>query len=356
MRLVLFVVCTAACAASPDPTPESSTVQAVCTPPSPDPDSPIVVDLAGDGFALTSAGDGVRFQLRPGTVGQWAWTKAGSDDAWLALDVDGDGSITTGAELFGNETEQDGSVGRDGFKALARYDLSAQGGDGDGQITPADTIWPRLRLWRDADHDGLSQPAELLTLDSVGIHALGLTASVSEYTDVNGNEFRLKAQIVADKPVNTTISDVWLQQGQLAGTQACTYELACSAWIYIPIGNPFGYRCGYNPGGHGVPVVTLSGYPAGIPQGPSYPAEQFAKARVETDTSPISGGLRSEVADSLRYGLYTQLLNLGISDCVPAPYPSPDPFGTATEASTSTPHAGSWSVSCRTRMNCGGCN
>src|SRR5690348_1478973 len=52
--------------------------------------SPIVVDLSGKGFRLSSVQDGVRFDITgTGKPIQIAWTAQGADNAFLALDRNG---------------------------------------------------------------------------------------------------------------------------------------------------------------------------------------------------------------------------------------------------------------------------
>lgn len=165
--------------------------------------SPVVVDLSGDGIKMTDASHGVVFAIGPTSrVYQVSWTRRDSDSAWLVLDRNNNGLIDDGKELFGNFTPQTkpakGQI-RNGFAALAEFDKRENGGNEDGKIDAQDNVFPLLRLWKDANHNGVSEPSELVKLESVGITGFDLKYTESKWTDEFGNRFRFRARVLTAK-------------------------------------------------------------------------------------------------------------------------------------------------------------
>ncbi|QHE85153.1 calcium-binding protein [Hydrogenophaga sp. BPS33] len=134
----------------------------------------MVLDLDGDGLELTAASSNLLFDhdadgIKTGT----GW--AAADDGFLVRDLNGNGLIDSGHELFGDSTlKRDGQRARNGFDALADLDTNA-----DGQITSADAAWSQLQVWRDLNQDGFSQSNELHWLDALNITGIGVNGSTT---------------------------------------------------------------------------------------------------------------------------------------------------------------------------------
>lgn len=163
--------------------------------------SPVLIDVAGDGLRLSSAARGVLFDIdgNPDNVKEAVSWVDSADDAWLVFDRNHNGVIDSGRELFGNATPQQTEDKRggeaNGFNALATFDTELLAGNGDGVVDAKDGFWRYLRLWQDANRDGVSQPGELHTLESLDISRLHFDDKESKRVDEHGNEFRYKAKV-----------------------------------------------------------------------------------------------------------------------------------------------------------------
>ena len=175
--------------------------------------SPIIIDVDSSGFSLTDAANGVDFDIAVvGFAQRIAWTSQNSTNAFLVLDRNANGMIDNGAELFGNFTPQPESSNPNGFIALTEYDKTIYGGNGDGKISSSDLIFTDLRLWQDANHNGISEPAELHPLLSLNVAAIELDYKESKKTDEFGNEFRYRSKVksLQGTNVNRWAWDVFL--------------------------------------------------------------------------------------------------------------------------------------------------
>ena len=63
------------------------------------------------------------------------------------------------------------------------------------RIDNRDAVFSKLRLWRDANHNGISEADELHPLSDFGIESISLDYKESRHKDRFGNEFRYRAKI-----------------------------------------------------------------------------------------------------------------------------------------------------------------
>jgi hypothetical protein len=132
-----------------------------------------------EGLTLRPAS--ARFDFEPGRPVYSAWPDART--AWLVRDLDDDGQISSGRELFGSFTAGHPS---NGFEALAALDA-----DGDGSITPRDPAYSQLRFWFDRNGDRRAQADELEGLEA---RTLPVTFVVDVRCDALGNCGRERAR------------------------------------------------------------------------------------------------------------------------------------------------------------------
>ena len=91
-------------------------------------------------------------------------------------DLNGNGAIDKGAELMGVDTvKRDNTKAKDGFDALADLDSNQ-----DGVMNAQDTAFASLRIWRDLNQDGISQPGELQTLAQAGIVSINVSGEAAQ--------------------------------------------------------------------------------------------------------------------------------------------------------------------------------
>ncbi|WP_179974770.1 hypothetical protein [Candidatus Campylobacter infans] len=143
---------------------------------------PIALDLDGNGKIDTlSLDNGVFFDHNGDDIAfKSSWISG--EDGILARDIDGDGKITSGAELFGNKSKSNNHYSytnpnaKDGFEALKEPDSN-----NDGIISNLDENFDKLQIWQDSNSNGVSETNELKSLSELGIESLNL----NKFTNLN---------------------------------------------------------------------------------------------------------------------------------------------------------------------------
>lgn len=182
--------------------------------------SPLVINLPGDGFKFSGLEDPVSFDINAdGIPDRVGWTRFGSNDVFLARDRNHNGRIDDGSELFGNHTpvtlNAPGGSSMNGFEVLRFFESPLNGigtSAADNKVDSGDPGFNELLLWRDVNHDGISQPEEIVNAAAFGLTAIDMDYHEARRHDNNGNWLKQIGKSywnVSGHTVMRQIVDVW---------------------------------------------------------------------------------------------------------------------------------------------------
>lgn len=166
--------------------------------------SPLVVDLDGDGVETVGVSEGVYFDHDGnGFAEKSGWV--GKDDGILVRDINNNGTIDNGTELFGNNSVlSSGENALNGFEALKELDSNK-----DGVFNSSDEAWNTVKVWKDSNQNGIVDNSELLSLEQANIAGINLNYNEQELVDGNGNTHAQTGKIIKTDGSSGTITDVW---------------------------------------------------------------------------------------------------------------------------------------------------
>ena len=197
--------------------------------------SPLVLDLDGDGVETISRDQGVYFDhAGDGFAEKTGWVSP--DDGLLAIDLNNDGKIENGTELFGNNTRlSTGETAANGFEALKEFDSNS-----DGIIDEFDRDFQALKVWQDLNLDGKTEELELKTLEELGITSINTDYFEQSQQQHDNQLIQTGLFANADSPSNELV-DVWFKtdeaQSIYQGSSTSTDELIdypdLKGWGYV---------------------------------------------------------------------------------------------------------------------------
>jgi hypothetical protein len=168
-------------------------------------DSPLILDLNGDGVQTVDISQGTTFDLHAtGAAQATGWVDA--HDGLLVIDLNSDGKINSGAELFGNSTLlADGKNATNGWTALAQHDSNV-----DGKMDAQDAVFDALMVWQDANSNGVTDAGELLSLKEVGVASINLSHD-NTITLQSGNLLQGISSYTSTDGKTHEVADAWFQ-------------------------------------------------------------------------------------------------------------------------------------------------
>ena len=168
--------------------------------------SPLIIDLDGDGIETIALEKGLHFDHDGnGMAEKSGWVS--KDDGLLVRDINGNGQIDDGTELFGNNSVlSNGQKAANGFEALKDLDSN-----NNGTFDSSDTAWNQVKVWKDSNKNGVVDNGELLSLEQAGVDHFNLNYINSNLQDENGNIIGEVGTFGKTDGTNGNLSDVWFK-------------------------------------------------------------------------------------------------------------------------------------------------
>ena len=254
---------------------------------------PLVLDLDGDGLELLPASGAILFDHNAdGIKTATGWTHP--NDGFLVHDLNSNGVIDTGRELFGEDTlKNSGALAANGFDALRELDSN-----GDGQITSADTAFSELKVWRDLNQDGISQAVELQSLGDLNITSIntqGTTTGPQAFQLINNNRVALSSTFTQNTP-----------DGQVTRTVGAIDLEFNSFFAQFPLGEPVAITAQTQ----GLPQMNGAGMVRNMREAASLDGD-FAAALTSFAAGGTRGGQRGMLGDVITKWAHTSTFAAG---------------------------------------------
>jgi hypothetical protein len=168
--------------------------------------SPIILDLNLDGVKTLASSYGVKFDIKAnGKAVNTGWVSP--QDGLLVRDINGNGQIDSGLELFGDSTIlSSGDTAANGFNALADLDMN-----NDGEINMYEMYTHKLKIWRDDNSNGITDIGELLLPSEFGVQKLLLDYTESDYIDENNNAHAFIGEYIRQDATKHEMTDVYFE-------------------------------------------------------------------------------------------------------------------------------------------------
>lgn len=168
------------------------------------PRDPLAIDFGAAGIDLTTLENGVNFDLdNNGFEEKTAWI--GTEDGFLALDVNGNQKIDNGSELFGDQfILSNGKRSEFGFEALSDFDEN-----NDKLITEEDSVFQKLLIWIDKNHNGKSESDEFYKLIEKNITSISVDYTEADYRDTETGTYMAETAVVTLNNAQTSINEFW---------------------------------------------------------------------------------------------------------------------------------------------------